>query len=108
MQPYRLANIEIQRYYQNEPKLNGFYWRKNLPKAKEWVCIIYYDKYKLIAAHWIKLYVNGENVTRFDSFWAEFTAKETKMSIGNKNIIRKWFNNLWQRLYWFFWFYAER
>ena len=69
MQSYPLANIETQRYYHNEPKLNGFLLKKKtLSKAKDWVYIICYDKYKLIAAHWIKLYVNGENVTRFDSF----------------------------------------
>ena len=32
MQPHSLANFEIQKYYQNEPKINGVYSRNNLPK----------------------------------------------------------------------------
>ena len=27
-----LTNFEIQKYYQNEPRCNGFYSRSNLPK----------------------------------------------------------------------------
>ena len=30
MQSYPLANIETQRYYHNEPKLNGFLLKKKL------------------------------------------------------------------------------
>ena len=30
MQPHLLANFEIQKYYQNEPKFNGVYSRNNL------------------------------------------------------------------------------
>ena len=30
-----LTNFEIQRYYQNVPKFNGVYSRKNLPKIKD-------------------------------------------------------------------------
>ena len=30
-----LANFEIQRYYQNEPKFNGRYSRNNLLKIKD-------------------------------------------------------------------------
>ena len=30
--PHPLTNFEIQKYYQNEPKLNGIYSRNNLPK----------------------------------------------------------------------------
>ena len=32
MQPHSLTNFEIQKYYQNEPKINGVYSRNNLPK----------------------------------------------------------------------------
>ena len=30
--PHPLPNFEIQKYYQNEPRLNGLYSRYNLPK----------------------------------------------------------------------------
>ena len=30
MSPHRLTNFEIQKYYQNEPKLNGAYSRNYL------------------------------------------------------------------------------
>ena len=29
--PLPLANVEIQKYYQNEPRFNGVYSRDNLP-----------------------------------------------------------------------------
>ena len=32
MPPHPLTNFETQKYYENEPKLNGFYSRNNLPK----------------------------------------------------------------------------
>ena len=32
MPPHPLTNFEIQRYYQNEPKLNSIFSRNNLPK----------------------------------------------------------------------------
>ena len=31
-----LANFEIQKFYQNEPKCNGIYSRNNLFKNKVW------------------------------------------------------------------------
>ena len=37
---YTLTNLEIQKYYQNEPKFNGVYSRNNLPKTK----VIYLNK----------------------------------------------------------------
>ena len=32
IQPHPLTNFEIQKYYQNEPTLNGVFSRNNLPK----------------------------------------------------------------------------
>ena len=45
-----LNNFEIQKNYQNEPKLNRVYSRNNLPKIKR-------DEYKSIETYWIALYV---------------------------------------------------
>ena len=39
MPPQPLINFEIQKYYQNEPKFNGFYSKNNLPKIKDWAYI---------------------------------------------------------------------
>ena len=36
MQSHPLTNFEIQKYYENEPRFNGVYFRNNLPeKIKE-------------------------------------------------------------------------
>ena len=35
MQPHLLINFEIQKYYQNKPRINGVYSRNNLPKIKD-------------------------------------------------------------------------
>lgn len=35
MPPYSLCNLEIQNYYQNEPKFKGVYSGNNLPKTME-------------------------------------------------------------------------
>ena len=43
------------------------------------------DQNESIGAHCIALYVNGDNVTYFDSFGAEHIPKEFKNSIANKN-----------------------
>ena len=87
MLPHPLTNVEIQKYYQNELKLDGVYSRNNLPKIKDGAYVINLDEYKSIGTHWIALYVNAENVTYFDSFGVEHIPKEIKKLIWNKNII---------------------
>ena len=39
-----------------------------------------------IETNWISLYVNGDNLTLFDSFGIECIPKGIKKFIGNKNI----------------------
>ena len=68
-----LNNFEIQKYYQNEPKLDNVYSRNNLSKIKDGEYIINLDEYESIGTHWIALYVNAENVTYFDSFRTKHT-----------------------------------
>ena len=53
MPPYSLTNFEIQKYYQNEPKLNSVYSRNNLPKIKDKAYVINLDEYESIGTHWI-------------------------------------------------------
>ena len=82
MPPHPLTNLEIQTYYQNKPKVNGVYWRNNLPKIKDGA----YD-FKSIGTHWIVLYANANNIAYFDSFGVEHIPKEIQKFVGNKNII---------------------
>ena len=44
------------------------------------------DEYESIETHWIALYVNGDNVTYFDSLVVEHIPKYIKKFIGNINI----------------------
>ena len=39
------------------------------------------DDYESIGTHWITLYVNGDNITYFDSFGVEKISKEIKKFI---------------------------
>ena len=75
MPPHPLANFEIQKCLQNEPKFDGVYSRNNLPKVKDGAYVINLDKFKSIGTHWIGVYVNPENVTYFDSFGVEHIPK---------------------------------
>ena len=86
--PNPLTNFEIQMYYQNEPRFNGFYSRDNLPdKIKDGAYVINLDEYSDIGTHWIALYVSNKTVTYFDSFGVEHNPKEIKKFINNENII---------------------
>ena len=51
----------MQKYDQNEPKLNGVLSRNILPKIKDGTYVISLDEYKSIEIHWIPLHVNGNN-----------------------------------------------
>ena len=48
--------------------------------------VIHCDKHKRIGNNWIVLYANGNNVTYFDSFGAEYIQKEIKKLIRNENV----------------------
>ena len=69
--------------YQNKPKFNGVYSRKNLTKIKQQIAIVFYlafvtnlDEYDSVGTHWIALYVNANNTVYFDSFRLEHISKE--------------------------------
>ena len=79
MPSYPLTNFEIQKYYQNKPKLKEVYSRYNLSKIKDGEYVINLDEFESTGTHLIALCVNAENVTYFDSLGKKF--------IGNKNII---------------------
>ena len=76
MQPHRLTNFEIQKYYENEPRFNSVYFRGDLPyKIKDETYIINLDEYSDVRTHWVALYVNNNDVTYFDSFGVEHIPK---------------------------------
>ena len=68
MSPHPLANFEIQKYYQNEPRFNGVYFKDNSPKIKDGTYIINLDEYSDIATHRVALYIQNKDVTYFYSF----------------------------------------
>ena len=52
MLPHPLTNLEIQKYYQNEPRFNGVFSRNNLPKIlKNRAYVINLDEYADVGTH---------------------------------------------------------
>ena len=87
MQPRPLTNFEIQKYYQNELRFNGVYFRDNLSdKMKDEAYVINLAEYSDIRTHWFALYVKNNDVTYFYSFGVEHIPKEVETFISNKNI----------------------
>ena len=86
MPPHPLTNLEIKKYYKNEPRFNGVYSRDNLSKIKDGAYVINLDEYSDIGTHWIALYVKNNVVTYFDSFGVEHIPKEIIKLIKNRNI----------------------
>ena len=52
-----LANFEIQKYYQNEPRFNDVYSRDNQPKIRDGAYVINLDECSEIGTHQVALYV---------------------------------------------------
>ena len=72
MRPHPLENLEIQKYYENEPRFNGVFTRDNLPKKiKDGVYVINLDEYADTGTHWISLFCKKTEVIYFDSFGVE-------------------------------------
>ena len=67
MSPCPLTNFEIKKHYQNKPEFKDVSSRNNLPKKQDLTYVINLDEYKSLRTHWIALFVNGDNVTYFDS-----------------------------------------
>ena len=51
MSPRPLANFEIQKYYQNDPRFISAYSKGNLLKIKDGVYVINLDEYSDIRRH---------------------------------------------------------
>ena len=75
--PHPLTNIEIQKYFENEPRFNGVFSRDNLfNKIKDGAYVINLDEYEDIGTHWIALFCNRNEIVYFDSFGVEHIPKE--------------------------------
>ena len=78
-----MTNLEIQKYYQNEPRFNGIFSRDNRPKIKDGTYIINLDEYSDFGNQWVSLRVDqaspkdvdNNNVTYFDSSGEEHFPK---------------------------------
>ena len=88
MLTHPLTNFQIQKHYQNVPKFCGVYSRKKLLILKDWAYVTNLDDYKSIGTHWIAFYVNGDNITYFESCGVlkAHILKEIETFTGNKLI----------------------
>ena len=73
MPSHPLTNFEIQRYYQDEPRLNGFYSNNNLSIIWYGVYVSNLNEY---ANHCVAICVKNRKVTYFDSFGVEHISEE--------------------------------
>ena len=82
----------MQKYYQNEPRINEVYFRDYLSiNIMDGAYVINLDKYTAVASNWIAFYISNNVVNYFDRFGVEHIPKETRKFIGNKNIKAKIF-----------------
>ena len=87
MPPHPLTNLEIQKYYKNEPRFNGVFSRNNLfEKIKDGAYIINLDEYADVGTHWIALFCKKSEIAYFYSFGVEHFPEEIKEFIKCKNI----------------------
>ena len=78
MRPHPLTHFEVQKYYKNEPRINGVFSRNNLPKKiKDGVYIINLDKYANVGTQWIALFCKKDEIVYFDSFGVEYIPEKT-------------------------------
>ena len=77
MPPHPLTNIEIQKYYQNEPIFNGVYSRNNLSeKIKDGAYVLKLDEYADVGTNWVALFCNRSEIVYFNSFVIEHVPEE--------------------------------
>ena len=92
MPPHPLTNLEIQKYYKNEPRFNGVFSRNNLPeynsikKIKDGAYIINLDEYSNVGTHWIALFCK-KNMKLFISIVLVFNIFLTKLNNLLKNFL---------------------
>ena len=73
-----LTEFETQKCYWNKPKFKSIYWKNDLTKIKDGAYLINLNACRSAWTHQIALYVNGDNVTFFDTFQVKFFPKKSK------------------------------
>ena len=82
MPPHPLTNSEIQKYYENEPRLIGIL--HNMPtKIKDGAYVIKLDEYADVGTHSIALFCNRSEIV-YLCFGVEHVPEEIKEFVGNK------------------------
>ena len=77
MLAHPLANFEIQKYYQNEPRFNGVCSGNNLPKKiRDGAYVINLDEYADVDMHRIALFCKRSEIVYFSSFGVEHVPEE--------------------------------
>ena len=85
MPSHPLTNFEIQKYYQNKPRFNGFFPRDSLPKKiKDGTYVINLKEYADVGTHWIALFCNISEIVYLDSFGVEHVSEEIKKFVEKK------------------------
>ena len=65
--PYPLTNLEMKKYYKNEPRFNGVFSRNNLPnKIKDGAYVTNLDEYVDVITHWIALFCQRNEIVYFE------------------------------------------
>ena len=99
MPPHPLTNLEMQKYYQNDPRFNEVYSRDNLPKIKDGANVINLDEYSDIETHSIALHaLNNNGIMLFILIVLELNIKTNILRIQAYDLIY----NVWILLYWIY------
>ena len=65
--PHPLINLEIKKYYKNEPIFNGVFSRNNLPnKIKDGAYVTNLNEYVDVITHWIALFCQRNEIVYFE------------------------------------------
>ena len=82
MPPNSLKNFEIQKYYQDEPRFNGVYYRNNFPaKIKDRANVINLVEYADVGTHWIALFCRRNR--KLKQFILPFNVEHVLMKLKN-------------------------
>ena len=81
--------LELDRIFNAvKSKFNGINLRNSLLKIKDETNIVNPGECKSKGTHLIHLYAHSDNVTYFDSFWAEYIQKKLKNSKATKKLLQ--------------------
>ena len=81
-----LNNFEITNYFNYEPRFNGVFPRKNLPRRKDGSYVINLDDKRNKGRHWVSLFIERNLAIYFDSFGVEYIPQEVLSKIKDKSI----------------------